>query len=154
MTGQDRLSMHQAQAWVKDGDRYQPVSSAVHARQLRETQIWHTSSGSTMRGKPGDWLISEGDEEWTVDQRIFEESYEEVGVTKYRKASPVRARQLENSTTLETLEGTDCLSAGDWIVMNNSGECWGMPDTTFRERYSRQQNPTGEPSPDETFPTR
>lgn len=91
---------------------------------------------SARRGR--DWQVNDSHGgTWTVDKDVFKATYEPLGDGRFRKTAPVRARRLEHPAQLETLEGVDTLGAGDWIVMNETGECWGMPDNTFHTRYRK-----------------
>ncbi|MGQ7787939.1 PGDYG domain-containing protein [Nesterenkonia sp. K-15-9-6] len=125
-----------AAAWVGDGgERYAPTGDPVRAQRVVEPHRWTTASGAVMEAKPGDWIVDDDGQQWSVDAEVFAETYEAVSEGRYRKTGEVRARQIAQPTSLETLEGSDQLDAGDWVVQNASGECWGVSDARFRRRY-------------------
>lgn len=130
------LSMDSAWSFVQRQGLFLAVGGHVPARQLTEAVQWTNEKGEQLTGQPGDWLLGEGSERWTVIDSVFQATYQNIGEGLYEKHAPVRAVKLSDSLTLATLEGTITLEPGDWLVCNLSGECWGMSDSQFTAKYS------------------
>ena len=110
------------------------VVSAMRAAQELE---WTTAAGDTLRAAVGDMHFaddSSGDQ-WTVDSDVFAATYTHVGGNQYRKTAPISAVQMDEPFSVSTLEGTATGAAGDWLVRNQTGECWPITDAVFRSRY-------------------
>lgn len=135
MTEIERFSPQAARRWVSSGCCYRPTGRLVRAERLSTGGEWESSSGARMRSQSGDWLITDGQQRWSVDSTIFAATYELVEDGWFRKVAPVRARRLDHSVRIETPEGEDTLQPGDWLVTGSTGECWGMSEADFRERY-------------------
>jgi len=49
--------------------------------------------GSEQRGKPGDWIVDNDGDVYTVDADVFARTYRQTGLGTYVKATPVWAEQ-------------------------------------------------------------
>lgn len=107
----------------------------VSAERLAETKTWTTSNGSVLTGQPGDWLVSDGETSWTVAYNVFTATYVRVADGRFRKIALVTARQLDQATTIATIEGAARAEAGDWVVRNPGGDFWPVPAGEFQWRY-------------------
>lgn len=132
------------EAWnrVKFGKLYLPIEQPIPARQLTEPFHWSSAKGDALIGQPGDWLVEDGAQKWTVADAVFRETYEQVDNGTYAKRAPVFARMVSGNVTLVTLEGNIALSPGDWLVCNLNGDCWGMTAVQFASKY-RPALPSG-----------
>jgi hypothetical protein len=74
--------------------------------------------GGEQRCKPGDWLVQNGEDVYTVDARTFERTYERVGPGRYRKTASVWAERAAAPGVIRTQEGATHYEAGDWLVYN------------------------------------
>lgn len=104
----------------------------------------------TGEGKKGDWvLVGPGDDVYTCDAAIFAKTYSLVDKDKphlYRKTGSIFALQMDRDFLMETLEGMEHGSKGDWIAQNPvDGEQWPIAAKTFAAMY--------ELAPDQTLPT-
>jgi len=52
-----------------------------------------------------------------------------------RKTRPIWARQLEASATIETLEGTEQVAAGDFLCRGEAGDLWAQTEANLLKRY-------------------
>lgn len=107
----------------------------VTAEQLTAQRSWKTASGSTLTAQAGDWLVSDGETDWSVAAQIFPDTYSDLGGGTYAKTAVVVARQLPAKATILTLEGAAEAEAGDWLVRNPGGDVWPVPDAEFDRRY-------------------
>jgi hypothetical protein len=75
--------------------------------------------GGEQRGKPGDWLVDNEGDVYTVDAEVFERTYRAVGPGAYVKATPVWAEKAREPGTVKTKEGSTDYRAGDYLVSND-----------------------------------
>lgn len=66
--------------------------------------------------------------------------YEDHTVERNGAYHKTWVRRNEGGWTVQTLEGTECASDGDWCMEGASGEYYPISEDAFRERY--------EPAPD------
>ena len=83
----------------------------------------------------GDWLVTDGTEEWTVAPGVFARSYRPLPDGRFVKVAPVRAARLDRTAEVPTLEGVARAEAGDWVLCGVDGELWTVTDTFFRAHY-------------------
>lgn len=76
--------------------------------------------GGEQRGKPGDWLVDNDGDVYTVDAEVFERTYRAVGPGAYVKTTPVWAEKASESGSVKTKEGSTDYTAGDYLVSNNA----------------------------------
>ena len=81
--------------------------------------------GGQQQCKPGDWLVQNGDEVYTVDAESFRRTYEPVSPGRYRKTATVWAVRAESAGAIPTKEGESRYEAGDWLVYNDEGRLDG-----------------------------
>ncbi|MDJ0750602.1 MAG: hypothetical protein QNJ11_14040 [Woeseiaceae bacterium] len=75
--------------------------------------------GGEQRCKPGDWIVLNDGDTYTVDAGTFERTYEKVGPGLYLKITPVWAKQSVEAGTIATKEGSTAYERGDYIVAND-----------------------------------
>lgn len=74
--------------------------------------------GHDQLAKPGDWVVDNGGDVYTVDAEIFARTYREVGRGAYLKSTPVWAERATAAGQVTTKEGATAYAAGDWLVSN------------------------------------
>jgi hypothetical protein len=74
--------------------------------------------GATQRAKPGDWLVDNDGDIYTVDGRSFARTYRRLGPGRYLKTSPVWACVADAPGRVSTKEGTTRYVKGDYLVSN------------------------------------
>ena len=79
--------------------------------------------GGVQRCKPGDWLLDNAGDVYTVDAEVFARTYRALGNGLYAKSTPVWVRVATAPGSIRTKEGTTHYAAGDLIVFN-------QPDAT------------------------
>jgi hypothetical protein len=77
--------------------------------------------GDMQRCKPGDWIVFDGDDTYTIDADSFAATYESAGQGLYRKTATVWARQASRAGKIATREGSTSYAAGDYLVSNDPG---------------------------------
>ena len=114
-------------------------SSHIVAIQLKlETDgFTYNKWGAIQSCKPGDWIVSNEGDVYTVDQESFDRTYEPVGAGIYLKTTPVWAKVAEKAGVIETKEGASHYETGAYLVFNDpEGEDGYTVDATrFEEMY-------------------
>ena len=75
--------------------------------------------GGDQRCKPGDWLVDNQGDVYTVDAAVFAKTYRCVGPGTYVKTTPVWAERATQPGSVATKEGRSHYAAGDYLVSNN-----------------------------------
>jgi hypothetical protein len=75
--------------------------------------------GAEQRCKPGDWLVDNGGDIYTVDGAVFAKTYRRVSPGIYVKSTPVWAEVATKPGSVATNEGESHYKAGDYLVYNN-----------------------------------
>ena len=102
-----------------------------------------TPWGATLELTAGDYLVSEMDrpeDQWPVEQGIFEDTYEQVAPEVFRKKAITWLIPLtdiipdpEQAVVVETLEGNVEVKAGDFYLAKGvKGEIWPYPAEEVR----------------------
>jgi hypothetical protein len=99
--------------------------------------ISYTKWGDTQKAKPGDWLVNNGGEVYTVDQESFAATYTEQSPGVFAKTGSVWAYEAQNDGTIPTKEGTSEFKTGDFLVFNDEGLLDGycMSAEKFHQLY-------------------
>jgi hypothetical protein len=129
-----RWSTAQSLEYLGDAPVYEPIAT-VRASRLDAVHVWLSDNGSEMAGQPGDWLVTDGKIEWTIQDPVFRATYALQPDGSYRKTARIRAKQLTAEVAVETLEGDAVARPGDWLVTNQTGECYPVPPEVFAARY-------------------
>ncbi len=112
---------------------------AVAAVQLRlDTDGLHYRKwGHDQHAKPGDWLVDNGGDVYTVDADSFARTYRAVGLGAYVKAAPVWAEQAQAAGSVPTREGATAYAAGDWLVSNQADgrDAYAVAAEKFAQLY-------------------
>lgn len=93
--------------------------------------------GRTQRCKPGDWLVNNADDTYTIDAETFAKTYREVSPGVYEKDAPVWAERAEVAGVISTKEGSTVYEAGDMLVFNDADrrDGYAMSAETFESLY-------------------
>jgi len=93
--------------------------------------------GGEQRCKPGDWLVDNAGDVYTVDADVFAETYREVAPGRYEKHGAVWAERAEAPGTIATKEGRTRYARGDYLVYNDEAgeDGWAMSAERFAELY-------------------
>ena len=74
--------------------------------------------GGTQKCKPGDWLVNNNGDTYTVDRETFARTYKSTGPGTYTKVTTVWAEKAAEAGMVTTKEGATRYEAGDYIVSN------------------------------------
>jgi hypothetical protein len=79
----------------------------------------YTKWGAEQRCKPGDWLVDNEGDIYTIDSEVFANTYRRVRPGIYVKATTVWAEVAAASGVVDTKEGRSHYQKGDYLVYNN-----------------------------------
>ena len=93
--------------------------------------------GGEQRGKPGDWLVDNDGDVYTVDAEVFAHTYRQTGPGTFVKTTPVWAERATASGSVRTKEGVTHYKSGDYIVSNNSdgSDAYAIGAAKFESMY-------------------
>jgi hypothetical protein len=94
--------------------------------------------GGEQRAKPGDWIVDNGNDVYTVDGQVFARTYRQTGPGTYVKLSPVWAKRVLKAGEVQTKEGVTRYEAGDYLVSNSADESdeYAVSAATFESLYT------------------
>lgn len=75
--------------------------------------------GHDQRCSPGDWLVDNGGDVYTVDQEVFRNTYQQVSPGNYKKVKPIWAEVADESGVVKTIEGQTSYEAGDYLIADD-----------------------------------
>jgi hypothetical protein len=93
--------------------------------------------GDTQRAQPGDWLIDNAGDVYTVSAATFARTYRPVGPGLWVKSAPVWAERATVAGSVTTQEGRTHYAAGDWLVSNreDGGDAYAIGADKFEQLY-------------------
>lgn len=93
--------------------------------------------GSEQRCKPGDWLVNNDGDVYTVDGPVFADTYRQLSPGVYVKTTPVWAEVAEQPGAIDTKEGRSHYQAGDYLVSNQEDgtDAYCISADKFRTMY-------------------
>lgn len=115
------------------------TGQAVAAVQLAlDTQgFTYRKWGGIQTCKPGDWIVNNGGDVYTVDGETFARTYRPAGPGLYVKWAPVWAEAATRPGALRTREGVTHYQAGDYLVFNqeDGGDAYAVSAERFEAMY-------------------
>ncbi len=75
--------------------------------------------GARQRCKPGDWIVDNGGDVYSVDKGVFEKTYRMVSPGIFVKTTPIWAELATKAGKVTTKEGESHYKKGDYLVSNN-----------------------------------
>jgi hypothetical protein len=95
--------------------------------------------GGQQHAKPGDWLVDNDGDVYTVDAAEFARTYRPVDGSSgaYVKTTPVWAARAETAGAVTTKEGVTQYRAGDYIISNSTdgNDEYAIPAHRFERLY-------------------
>jgi len=76
--------------------------------------------GAEQRCKKDDWIVDNGGDIYSVDAKVFAETYRKTGAGTYVKTTPIWAQIATQEGSVATKEGRSHYQSGDYLVYNNS----------------------------------
>jgi len=103
--------------------------------------------GDTQTCKPGDWLVNNGGDIYTVDRDTFSRTYESTGPGTYVKRTPVWVEVAGEAGAVRTKEGATHYEAGDYLVYNqpDGGDAYAIAKDAFERMYVELGGPHARP---------
>lgn len=97
--------------------------------------------GSRQIGKPGDWLVENAGNVYTVDKNTFLQTYKMIEKGRYIKVTPVWASVATSAGAISTKEGKSHYQAGDILVFNqpNGEDGYSMRREKFEMLYEPEE---------------
>ena len=74
--------------------------------------------GGEQTCKPGDWIVNNDGDVYTVDRETFTGTYRAASPGLYQKVAPVWADVADQDGAIRTKEGLTHYQAGDYLVFN------------------------------------
>ena len=97
---------------------------------------WTNESGETMQAEAGDWRITNAaGRSWSVAPDIFVRTYEHVEGDRWRRTGRAWARSAIPGEVINSLEGPQTASEGDWVIRGPKGEEWATTGDHFAASY-------------------
>jgi hypothetical protein len=95
--------------------------------------------GGVQMCKPGDWILDNDGDIYTVDRDSFARTYRKVDGGRYVKVTPVWAELAASGGSVQTKEGTTQYRRGDYLVFNDEhgGDGYAVESEKFRAMYER-----------------
>ena len=93
--------------------------------------------GGEQRAKPGDWVVDNDGDVYTVDADVFARTYRQTGTGAYVKTTRVWAERADHKGTVKTKEGSTEYEAGDYLVSNNAdgSDEYAISASKFEDLY-------------------
>ena len=93
--------------------------------------------GGEQTCKPGDWIVNNAGDVYTVDRDTFARTYRADGPGLYRKISPVWAEVADRDGAIRTKEGVTHYKTGAYLVFNDEAgqDGYAMPASSFEAMY-------------------
>ncbi len=93
--------------------------------------------GGLQTCKPGDWLVHNDADTYTVDADTFARTYRATGPGTYVKVTPIWAAAAAADGDVRTKEGVTHYAAGDYLVYNEAqgGDAYAVGKAEFERMY-------------------
>jgi hypothetical protein len=94
--------------------------------------------GAEQRAKPGDWIVDNDGDVYTVDSDVFMRTYQKTAAGAYVKTTPVWAERVSHAGSVKTKEGSTQYQPGDYLVSNNpdGSDEYAMTAEKFESLYT------------------
>ena len=123
------------------GKRYKTKATGViSAVQLNlETEgFTYEKWGDQQTCHKGDWLVNSASGGcYTITNKSFLRTYQEISPGRYRKHTTIRATQATTAGTIKTQEGSSSYEAGDYLIDNDEDgtDTYAIRQKRFHELY-------------------
>jgi hypothetical protein len=93
--------------------------------------------GGEQTCKPGDWVVNNGGDVYTVDRETFARTYRGERPGLYQKIAPVWAEIADHDGAIKTKEGITHYRAGDYVVFNDEAgqDGYAVKAPSFEQMY-------------------
>ena len=95
--------------------------------------------GGTQICKPGDWLVNNNDDIYTVDKEYFRDNYQFVSPGLYKKIGEVWAETATENGETQSQAGNTSYTVGDYLVFDRAqgGEGYAIKKHLFERMYEQ-----------------
>jgi hypothetical protein len=99
--------------------------------------------GGEQRAKPGDWIVDNDGDIYTVDGDVFARTYRQTGPGTYVKTTRVWAERARSAGSVQTKEGVTRYEAGDYLVSNSrdGSDEYAVSAEKFESLYAPDDEP-------------
>ena len=120
-----------------EGRCYARQPTIVSAKRLDRAHRWQTSTGETLTGTAGDWLVTDASGgQRTVKDGAFRAMHRHIDGDRWERVGSVRARRVQTREEVATLEGVVTALLGDWVLTADAGGSWPVSDDYFSSAYA------------------
>jgi hypothetical protein len=111
-------------------------TGTVAAVRLVEPFRWLSQNGDEMTAIPGDWRLTDSDgESWSVADPEFQSSHAQLEGDTWMRTGEVAVRPGVAGEIVHTIEGSQTVAEGNWVVRGTRGELWSVPAERFAAGY-------------------
>jgi len=106
---------------------------------LETTGFTYKKWGGVQTCKPGDWIVDNEGDAYTIDSDVFASTYSPADTPgRYQKNSSVWAKTAKEDGSIRTKEGVTHYKAGDYIVYNDreQRDGYAVAAEKFEEMYA------------------
>ena len=105
--------------------------------ELETDGLTYKKWGAEQYAKPGDWIVKNRDDVYTIDQDVFKKTYMSIGDSKYVKTTPIWAEKTTQHGIVKTKEGVSHYKAGDFLIFNveDESDSYCISADDFNEMY-------------------
>lgn len=116
--------------------RSQQIVTAVQI-DLETDGLKYRKWGDDQFARPGDWLINNDGEVYSINNDSFCETYRKVSPGRYEKQATVWAVRASENGSVKTKEGVTHYQAGDYLVSNNKdgSDRYAVAAERFHQMY-------------------
>ena len=129
----DVMSDDRRRRYVRRPDR--PVSAVRLS--LDTDGFVYRKWGARQHAKPGDWIVDNDGDVYTVDGDVFTRTYRKTATGAYVKTTPVWAERMSHAGSVKTKEGFTQYQPGDYVVSNDpdGSDEYAMTAEKFENLY-------------------
>ncbi|HCB04302.1 MAG TPA: hypothetical protein DEQ43_08675 [Nocardioides bacterium] len=110
----------------------------VTAVRRSEPWTWTTSTGATMRGRAGDWEVTDDNGvSRSVAAAIFERTHEPIGEDRWRRVGEIQGRLAHPGEVVHSIEGDQTARPGQWVLRGVDDEEWLVSTEHLERSYDR-----------------
>lgn len=108
----------------------------VTAVRRDEGWSWTTADGTVLRGRAGDWEVTDDDgASRSVAAEVFDRTHEALGRDRFRRIGQIRGRLARPGEVVHTLEGDTTARPGQWLLHGVADEEWLVSEAHLRASY-------------------
>jgi hypothetical protein len=118
--------------WV----RFRRKGEVTAVRQA-EPWTWTSRDGTQLRGRAGDWKVTDSGGSRSVAASIFKRTHELIEGDRWRRVGEVRGRQARPGEVVRSLEGDLTAREGQWVLHGVEDEEWLVSREHLDATYDR-----------------